>query len=363
MTSTPPSTRPRRTRAAALVLGASLIAAACGGDGETAEQATTTTPAETTTTTTEATAPEPDPDGPVAPLTGLVVDDPSILERPALYIKVDNHPRGRPQSGLDQADLVFEMRAEGVSRFAAVFHTNAPDRVGPVRSSRTADFDLLRGLNTPLYASSGGNDFVAAAIRQLPVINVTAITRTEYFRDADRSAPHNLYVDLPDLFVLAPDDATAPFAWFSYRDEGEALPASAQPQTGPVTVEWPGRSPIVTFTWDPELEGWARTQDGRPHTQEDGTQLAPANVVILVTRYGASPADAASPDLVSTGEGEAIVLVDGHLLTGRWFRPSPEDPPGLFTDDGQEIRLTPGQTWVLWPEAGNVSYGSSPSPG
>lgn len=344
-------------RAAAPALVALVVAAACGGGGDdlgvaetttTAPAEVTTTTAPTTTTTTEAEASD------VAPLTGLTVDDPTVLDRPALFLKIDNHPDGRPQSALDEADLVIEMLAEyQLSRFAAVFHTNDPDHVGPVRSSRTSDFDLLRAFDEPLYGSSGGNDYVLAAMRDLPVENVTAFTRTEYYRDPSRSRPHNLYVDTEDLFALAAEGAGPPQAWFTYRDEGEALPASAEPASGDVTVRW---GFPVTFSWDEGSQGWLRTQEGEPHVLDDGTQLAPTNVVLLMADYVTSRADANSPELVSTGEGDAVVLTDGHIVTGRWMRSSPEDPPALFDDDGDEIALTPGQTWVMWPESGSVSY-------
>ena len=123
---------------------------------------------------------EVEPSGPVAPFTGLPADA-ETLARSALVVKVDNHPRARPQTGLDQADIVFDLRAEGVTRFAAVFHSQVPDPVGPVRSSRTSDFDLLRGLDNPLYASSGANDYVASGLRSLPIVELTNRTRGEYF--------------------------------------------------------------------------------------------------------------------------------------------------------------------------------------
>ncbi|MEL6984491.1 MAG: DUF3048 domain-containing protein, partial [Actinomycetota bacterium] len=158
----------------------------------------------------------PEPSGPIAPYTGLPTD-PEVLDRSALVVKVDNHPRARPQTGLDQADIVFDLRAEGVTRFAAVFHSQIPDPVGPVRSSRTSDFDLLRGLDNPLYASSGANDYVASGLRSLPIVELTNRTRGEYFRDFGRPAPHNLYVNGTDLYALAPDDLPEPQPWFPYR--------------------------------------------------------------------------------------------------------------------------------------------------
>ncbi len=298
----------------------------------------------------------PTPTGPVAPLTGLPTDA-ATLDRSALVVKVDNHPRARPQTGLDRADIVFDLRAEGITRFAAVFHSQIPDPVGPVRSSRTSDFDLLRGLDNPLYASSGANDYVASGLRSLPIVELTNRTRGEYFRNFDRPAPHNLYVNGTDLYALAPDDLPDPEPWFQYRAAGEELPATATAATGPVSIAFTG-SPLVTHAWDAAVGGWLRTQDGAPHLTVAGDQLAPENVVIFVTEYGTSPADAISPEVRSTGGGRLVVLTDGHVIVGTWARPAAEDKPLLLDGNGAEITLTPGRTWVLMPESGQVGFAS-----
>lgn len=327
----------------------SLTAAACsGGDEATVETTVETTTPPTTEAPVETTE-KPAPFVGGAPFTGLEAADGVDLNRPALAVKIDNHPDARPQSGLDQADMVIEMRAEGVTRFLAVFHSQNPSPIGPVRSSRTSDFDLLKGLSEPLYASSGGNNYVASGLRSLPITAVTALTEKLYFRDNIHAAPHNLYANSEDLFALAPEGAKTPTPWFAYRAEGTDLPDSATAITGPVTIAFPG-GPIVTHTWDAATSGWLRTQDGRPHTTIDGDQLSPENVVIMETVYVQSPADAISPELVSVGSGKLYVLTDGHVIEGRWERETAEVPPTLTDDDGDPILLTPGRTWVLYPE-------------
>ncbi len=114
------------------------------------------------------------PADPVMPLTGLPIEDPALAGRSALVVKIDNHPDARPQSGLNQADIVFEENVEQLTRFAAVFQSNAPDPVGPIRSGRTQDVELLGSLNKPIFAWSGGNPGVTKIINasDLVVANV-----------------------------------------------------------------------------------------------------------------------------------------------------------------------------------------------
>lgn len=352
-------------RIAAPLAVLALLAAACSTEPDEAADpstsSTTTTAPPTTTTappstsTTLETTTTIDPRF-IAPLTGAVVEPDVDLDRPALVVKVDNHPNARPQTGLDQADIVFDLRAESVTRFTAVFHSMIPDPVGPVRSSRTSDFDLLSGLDNPLYGSSGGNEYVMSTLRSIEAIPVTNHTRREYYRQSDRPAPHNLYVNASDLYALAPEEAGAPEPWFTFRGPDDVLPATAVPAGGEVRVAFRG-GPTVGFTWDPAVPGWRRTQSGAPHTTADGLQLAPQNVVIMVTSYVVSPADPVSPEVVSTGSGELLVLTDGHLIEGTWDRAAVADKPTLLDSVGEPITLTPGQTWVLYPESGQIDTG------
>lgn len=361
MTST---THARRIIAGALTFA--LLAASCSGsDDEAAELTTTetteqasTTEAEAVTSTTANTVPADQLVTDGAPLTGVPFEDPSVADRPALAVKIDNHPSARPQSGLDLADIVYEIRVEGITRFLAVFHSTNPDAIGPVRSSRTSDFGILSGLDTPLYASSGGNDYVANALRTLDIYSVTAMSRTEYYRNSSRPAPHNLYTNTSDLFALAPAEATPPTAWFDYRSPSAPVNTTGRALNEPITVAYRG-GPLVTHTWDAALGGWLRTQDGQPHTNSDGVQLAPENVVIFVSDYVTSPADAISPELVSVGSGQVFVLTDGVVIEGTWSREAVDAKPVLLDSAGSPIALTPGRTWALYPESGNVRLPTS----
>ena len=164
------------------ILIAAVALAACGGSGSSAPTTVggvTTVPTTQSTPgatagnpTTPATPPGTDstststtvPNEPVMPLTGLPIKDPALAARPALVVKIDNFPDARPQSGLNQADIVFEENVEQITRFAAVFQSQSPDPVGPIRSGREQDVQLLGSLNKPIFAWSGGNGGVTAAI-------------------------------------------------------------------------------------------------------------------------------------------------------------------------------------------------------
>lgn len=333
-------------------LAALLVVAACSGgsggsDDESATQDTAapTTTAESTTTTT--TIPPI-----LAPLTGLAVDAP--ITRPALAVKIDNHPKARPQWGLNQADIVFEENVEMLTRFAAVFHTTDSDPVGPIRSGRRQDVDLLESFNAPLFAWSGGNAEVTKLIRASTMVDLSHSAANDaggYRRESSRSAPHNLIADTSKLWTLAPEGAAPPQAQFAYRAADEAIPATAR-ETAGIKLSMDGVR--VLWEWSSEFSRFLRSQDDKPHVDVDDVRINAANVVVLYVQYSKS---GYSPVAKTIGSGEAWVFTAGKLFQGTWERDDAGKPFTLKDTAGNEIKLTPGNTWVQLPRIGKgVSY-------
>jgi hypothetical protein len=363
---------PRMLRVSALLLAAAMIAAACSGGSSSEPDASAIVdddvvstvevdplPAASSTTTLvdppeASTTTSTIPSGPVAQMTGLAVD--AELTHPALVIKIDNHNNARPQAGINAADIVYEEVVEGnITRLAAVFHSTNADPVGPVRSARTSDFDLLTDKNTPLFANSGGNTTTLRLLRDVDTISVNVNAQPNlYFRaGSPRFAPHNLMSRTEDLIAAGTEAGGTPPPMFGYRADGDALPDSAIAISG-VDIDYGGRN--VSYDWDEEAQGWKRTQDGSAHVDADGVQVAPPNVVVQVISYGRSPADPTSPEAILLGSGEVWVLTDGHLIAGTWTRNSKTDVTSYTLDDGSTIELTPGRTWVALPRVGQSSY-------
>lgn len=343
-----------KTTPLALLVAATLIGAACGGGGGGGD-ATTTLPATTDAPTTSAdgtttsagptTTTEAPPDDPVMPLTGEEILFPDLAGRPALAVKIDNHPQARPQSGLNAADIVFEENVENLTRFAAVFHSGVADTVGPIRSGRTQDIDILGSFNRPLFAWSGGNAGVTAAVRNSDLRDVGALTNFSgggYFRDSSRRAPHNLYARGPMLFDLAPDDAGPPPQQFRYREPGSEV-VGGEPAAG-VRLSMDGVR--VQWDWEAGSGVYARQQNNAPHLLSDDSQVSARNVVVLFVAYRPSPVDANSPEAQTVGEGVAWVFTGGSVVIGTWSRESASEPFALTAADGEPIRLHPGRTWV-----------------
>lgn len=281
----------------------------------------------------------------VAPLTGVAVaaDRAVGLLRPALVAKIDGAPQAMPQEGLERADMVIEVRVEGISRYLAVWHSESTESIGPVRSARTTDPDLLAMFGRPLFSYSGGNTGVLAALRSsdwFQDVSHDAVPGA-YERDRSRHAPHNLMADAPGLFEEADEAPVLPVPVFTYRSEADPIPG--EPSAGmSVNVGSDAR-----FEWDPELAGWRRWAHGREHLSTGGDQLAPTNVVVIEVDYVPSAADRASPEAVSVGNGRAWVYSGGHVQQGSWARPERSAGWQLSGVDGAAMTLSAGTTWVV----------------
>jgi len=348
-----------------IVLFAGVALAACGGGSDSSVDSTPepsygdgSLPSELSGPTNILPAPE------VMPLTGLGITDAASSTRPALVAKIDNHPQARPQSGLNAADIVYEENVEQMTRFAAVFHTNAPTNIGPIRSGRTQDVALFTAFLNPLFVWSGGNGKVTYAIKKSPLVNLgaqVAYKQGGYQRDSKRKAPHNLYADATKIFTLTPKGATRPPQQFMYRSQSDATPATATTTAG-LRLSMDGVQ--VTWAWDASSGDFLRSQGKDKHFDADKSQVHAKNVVVLYMAYKSSPADPRSPEAQSVGTGDAWVYTNGTLVKGKWARAKATDVFTLTDSAGAPILLTSGNTWIELPrvkKGADVPVGTDPA--
>lgn len=344
---------------AVLLAGVTTVVVRTGGDDERAETAASDA---TGGASDGATTTVPRPVA-VFPLTGLPAADPAVAARPALVVKIDNaEGSARPQMGLNQADVVVEETVEGsVTRLAAIFHSTDIDPVGPVRSARSTDIAVATPLDNPLFAWSGANADFAAAIRAAALVDVGVDAAPDsYQRRSDRRAPANLYSSTSSLYAMAPPGAPAPPPLFSFRPDGAPLGAGATP-VGALNVNYgsgPGSAP-VDYVWGGAAGVYARSQRGTPHVDEAGVRVAPQNVVVQFVDYVdtgyVDGSGSAVPEASLVGEGTAWVFTAGHLIEGRWVKPTLEAVTQFLDASGAPIGLTPGRTWVALAPPGGAT--------
>jgi hypothetical protein len=320
-----------------LVIVAVVVIAAIGGLAFFHFHKTTTTPTTTSTTTTTL------PQYPTAPLTGL--PDPSGLsvKRPALTVKIENTPEALPQWGIDQADVVYEEIVNGgITRLAAIFNSHAPAKVGPVRSVRPTDTQVVWPLGG-IFAYSGGAPYAVASISTVPGLKLIdeSSAGTAMFRDLNLYAPHNLFAIALQLFAFGGAPVPPP-PLFSYRTSKET--AGGRPVVSFI-VPFPSYYP-VTWTWDTASTSWDRTLFAKADVTGTGVRESPKNVIVMWVNYVNGIGTEASYANLQ-GSGTAAFFVDGKETMGTWSRGvSKSDVIQYKTANGKTALMTPGQTWV-----------------
>jgi Protein of unknown function (DUF3048) N-terminal domain/Protein of unknown function (DUF3048) C-terminal domain len=323
----------------------------------------TTRPAATTTSAPAASSTQaPQSEAPVAqdpiptwphydPLPGVPEVDaltnvfhPELENVAALAVKIDNHPEARPQWALSLADVIFEENVESLTRFIAIFHSRLPDVIGPIRSARTSDMNILAAFNRPVLAWSGGNKYVTATVQSAAssgiLVNVSAQTIGRcYSRAPGRKVPHNLVINPGCALEEAPSAGPARAPWTfddAYLPQGAVDEAFVVPMDG-VAIAW---------VWDAATGQYLRQQDSRWHVAIDGSQIAATNLVIMSVTYIPSLADPRSPEAQTLGSGQVVVHRNGVAVVGTWSRATATDP-FVFTDAaGALIPMASGTTFV-----------------
>ncbi len=340
-----PKQRKRVFRALCLPLALAVILAACGGGSHKTVAKQPRVPSKVAARARAAAA------VPVAPLTGLPDPKDVARKRPAITVKINNTDAA-VQSGIDQADVVYEEVVEGgITRLAAIFNSQAPDRVGPVRSVRKTDQSIVWPIGG-IFAYSGG---AAYAIQSIDTAPVTQLDETRagsmMFRDPDNSRyePYNLWAHVDQMFKAGGKPIPPP-PIFVYRKAG--APAGG---TKAVAVSVGFAAGFNTlWTWDTKSGTWLRTAGkyGANDIDAENVRIAPRNVVVMVVKYlGGAGVEQSEAEL--TGSGPLMVFTDGKEIKGTWSRPDKAKPARLLNSTGGAIRLTPGQTWVELPD---VSY-------
>jgi hypothetical protein len=277
----------------------------------------------------------------VSPFTGLS----GGVDCPVLAVKIDNAAEARPHTGLSQADLVYVEPVEGgLSRILAVFCSRVPETVGPVRSARESDLDLLRQFGRPALGFSGAAPTLLPLIGEAPVVQVSPTeVPGAYFRGAG-SAPHNLFAHSGQLLASAAGVGQAKSIGFRF---GDAPPGGAPTPTH--TVDY--QAAHTTFDWSEGEKRWLVSMDGAPlMTTEGGQASAPTVVIQHVNVHGSQFKDVlgyVSPYAETVGSGHALVLRDGQAYDAQWSRPTPDDGTTFTLPSGQPMPFGLGPVWTV----------------
>lgn len=303
----------------------------------------------------------------VNPLTGLKVDDPATLDRRPVAVVVSNSgpDEVRPQAGLSFADMVYEYFTEGhVTRYTAVYYSQAPDSVGSVRSCRLIMLEITLMYDS-LWTCSGTSVGVGERVRESP--NVQWLVNGAYFgepylrRVFDENiavvpqAPHNLFAAPNEIWTWADEKG------YNARPDLSGMAFHSQPPQGGgvatrVTIDFKGDGFTWVWAYDPAQEAYLRFDkrlDGEiPYVDKlTDEQLAFENVIVMtatevITEIVEDASGARALEQQIWGEGDFTLLRDGMRFDGKWRRADRNDILTFYDLNGNVLPLKPGQTWV-----------------
>jgi hypothetical protein len=291
---------------------------------------------------------KPKPKRLLSPFTG----EPISKRGPELIFKIDNVQQARPPTGLKKADIVYILPVEGgLSRIFAVFSSYVPRIVGPVRSSRAEDIELLRQFGRPAFAFSGAQPQLLPVVEHSRIVDLYAGIVGGYFRDYNRIAPYNLFARTKVLIREAKGASKARFIGFRF---GRA------PRGGRRVKSWSVSYPAASFTfrWSPSRHRWLCSMDGRPAYDTRGGPLGGETVVIQSVVVGLShflELGIRPPYANTVGHGIAVVLRNGRAYRVHWSRRRADGGTYFTLPDGKPMPFARGQVWIVY------SYGPGSS--
>lgn len=282
------------------------------------------------------------------PYAGVDAPDEATLRRRPLSVKIENSPASRPQLNISKADVVYETITEGgITRFNAIFHSNMPAEIGPVRSARFSDLWIVPQYGG-LFFFSGASSTVNNAVNgaDLPNLSEDAGISRPYYRSSKRTAPHNLILDTAKAYAEAAKRGyatTATLVPLQY----ERRATEGTPTVSAVTIPF---SQANTTRWEfvPETGRYLRWNNGKPHSDAaTGKQIDAENVVVMWAKYTPRSRDkggSVTYDVELGGQGRVTVLKDGQRFDGTWTADK-STPPRFKDAQGRPIKLKPGRTW------------------
>jgi hypothetical protein len=280
-----------------------------------------------------------------------------IASRNPLAIIVENHPDARPQSGLDQASIVYEALTEGgITRFLAIYGPRDSDKVGPVRSARTYFIDFLSEYNA-YFAHVGGNLDALDMIKADSIFDLDqfGIGEPTYWREPQTglAIEHTMYTSTKLLYAAA-----AAKNWLSSKNVQalnfrQSAPNNNLSQSIDINFSTPEYE--VTWNYDPESDTYLRTMAGLPHKDAiTGKNLAAANIIVQEVNHWSAPTTIGEDGFAmqTTGSGNAKIFIEGKEIDGTWSKKSRTDRTLFFDQSGKAIEFIPGVFWyeIVPPE-------------
>lgn len=272
----------------------------------------------------------------------LVTGLPSERPYQPVAVMIENSPAARPQSGLIYADVVYEMYVEGkITRFMAIFNDRDSTVAGPVRSVRHYYLDIVREWDA-LLLHYGGSSFAQDVYKKDKGIKrIDGIYDTKYYwRDKSRKAPHNAYINITECRKEI--DSKQKERGFLFTED---IPVGHD--YSKVIIPYDSKYTVTSYVFDANKGVHKRFINGSPHVdRESGQQIEVKNIIIQYAKHRSMNTSAGHIDIELVSSGTAEYFINGNHFKGSWKKASKSEKTVFYDQNGQEIMLMPGNTWI-----------------
>ena len=270
-----------------------------------------------------------------------------------IAVIIENQVDARPPSGLAQANLVFEVEAEGgITRFLAIYAGNQDlAEIGSIRSARPYLVDWTEEFSA-LLVHCGGSPEALVKIAKDNALSLNEFYNGGYYWRNKRPGPHNIYTssELLNKYLESENLNQGKYLSWQYKND---QPVAQSETIDNITIKYKSASYTVNWTYDKDNNDYIRYLAGERHKDIDGEQIKAKNIAIAII-----PAEVIDDELrlkmYHIGEGDAIVCLDGQCQEGRWQKKSSSARTRFYKDDGdastgialQEFKFNAGTTWI-----------------
>lgn len=279
-----------------------------------------------------------------------VLNKPEIAKRRPIGIVIENHPEARPQSGLSEADIVYEILTEGgITRFLAIFQNNEPRQIGPIRSARPT-FNFLANSWSAAFAHVGGSDQALeelSADKYKSLTDINEFYNGDYFnRDNQRTAPHNVYTSIPKIREYLNKKGASSWSKIDTWKFADAANNTPVQETTEIDIPFSGNGYAVTYKYDPTKNEYERYIGGKKAIDNGNSSvISPKNIIVLFADAEYLPVKDTTTVIPNLTEaGQAYVFNNGRLQKGAWEHS--DGKLSLLNENNTDLPLQPGQIWV-----------------
>ena len=269
---------------------------------------------------------------------------------PVLVVKIDDSAQAHPQIGLEDADIVYIEQVEGgLTRLAAIFSSVIPQRIGPVRSARISDIDILSQFGRVAFAYSGAQKKLLPVIASANLQDLGAQRQSPviYTTDPDRTQPYAMVLRADLLMQLIAEKSyqidVAKNVGFKYGELQEGGVATIK-----ADMHWPAAT--YSATWSSDESRWLLTHNSSVNVADSGIVLGPTTLVIQMVSITDSEykdkVGGVTPFSQTVGTGKSYVLRDGQRFVTTWNRPFADSGTTFTFEDGAVMNFDPGQIWI-----------------